>query len=59
MRAPPMRAIECKDDRIKVTINDAVVNEAWGAEEVEGKICLRNQNTGIEFQNLRLVRLDG
>ncbi len=47
--------IVCKEDRITVKMNGQLVNEGWEAEVVEGSICLRNQNTAIEFRNLRLV----
>ncbi|OYV81040.1 MAG: hypothetical protein B7Z73_18545, partial [Planctomycetia bacterium 21-64-5] len=46
--------VECLGDRIKVTMNDSLVNEAWGAADVAGTICLRNQNAAIEFRNVRL-----
>jgi hypothetical protein len=47
--------ITCKDDRITVKMNEVLVNEAWGAEVVAGGICLRNQNTAVEFRNIRLI----
>jgi hypothetical protein len=47
--------IVCKDDRITVTMNGELVNEGWGVQEEAGHICLRNQNTAVEFRNIRLV----
>ena len=48
--------ISCEDDRIKVIINDVLVNEGWGVPEEAGHICLRNQNTSIEFRNIKLIK---
>lgn len=46
--------IECERDRITVTLNDVLVNQASGVEASKGKICLRNQGTAIEFRNIRI-----
>lgn len=46
--------IVCEDDRITVRMNGRLVNEGWGAEVVAGHICLRNQNTAVEFRDIRL-----
>jgi hypothetical protein len=46
--------IACKEDRIRVTMNGVLVNEAWEAEVVAGSICLRNQNAAVEYRNIRL-----
>ncbi len=48
--------ITCEGDRIKVKINGELVNEGWGVPEEAGHICLRNQNTSIEFRNIKLVK---
>lgn len=50
--------VRCEDDRIEVTINGAVVNEAWGAREEFGTICLRNQSSELEYRNVQLFLLD-
>jgi serine/threonine protein kinase len=50
--------ITCDGERIKVWMNGDLVNEAWGAEVVAGRICLRSQNTAVEFRNIRLKVLD-
>ncbi len=46
--------ITCQGDRISVRMNDVLVNEAWGAPERAGKICLRNQNSDVEFRDIRI-----
>jgi|GEM_PF-1304244 len=48
--------VACEGDRIKVKINGELVNEGWGVPEEAGHICLRNQNTSIEFRNIKLVK---
>jgi hypothetical protein len=62
-KTPPLRSvakwnkceITCIKDKLVVKINDVVVNQATGLRGQAGKICLRNQNTAIEFRNIRLV----
>lgn len=49
--------ISCDGDRITVLINGQKVNEAWGAAEVAGAICLRNQNSAVQFRNIRVQPL--
>lgn len=44
--------IECVRDHLKVTLNDVLVNEVTNLDEVDGKICLRNEGTPIEFRNI-------
>ena len=46
--------ITCEGDRIKVWMNGELVNEGWNAETVAGHICLRCQNTAVEFRNIRI-----
>jgi hypothetical protein len=46
--------IECVRDHLKVTLNDVLVNEVTNLDEVDGKICLRNEGTPIEFRNIIL-----
>jgi len=48
--------VACEGDRIKVKINGELVNEGWGVPEEAGHICLRNQNSSIEFRNIKLVK---
>lgn len=50
--------IACEGDHIRVTMNGVLVNEGWGAEVVAGGICLRNQNTAVEFRNVLLIPED-
>ena len=47
--------IECKDDWLKVMINDSFVNEAFGLKQEKGMIVLRNQATGIEFRQIEIT----
>jgi tRNA A-37 threonylcarbamoyl transferase component Bud32/lysophospholipase L1-like esterase len=49
--------ITCVGDRIKVWMNDELVNEAWDAEAAAGWICLRSQNTAVEFRDLQVKEL--
>ena len=48
--------ISCQEDRIKVKINGELVNEGWGVPKEAGHICLRNQNSSIEFRNITLIK---
>lgn len=48
--------ITCEGDRIKVNINGILVNEGWGVPEESGHICLRNQNSSVEFRNIKLIK---
>jgi len=48
--------VTCEGDRIKVKINGELVNEGWGVPDEAGHICLRNQNTSIEFRNISMVK---
>jgi formylglycine-generating enzyme required for sulfatase activity len=65
LREPPLRPegewntceVRCAGDRIKVWMNGALVNEGWGAEEVAGRVCLRSQNTAVEFRDVRIKEL--
>lgn len=47
--------ISCIEDRVTVTLNGVDVNEGWKLSAREGKIVLRNQNSGVEFRNIRLT----
>lgn len=47
--------IFCDQDRITVTMNGKLVNEATGARVKKGEICFRSQNTAIEFRKIRLT----
>lgn len=44
--------VMCHGDRIRVMMNGVLVNEGWDAERVTGHICLRNQNSAVEFRNI-------
>lgn len=35
-------------------MNDAPVNGGWGAAKAAGRICLRSQNTAVEFRDIRI-----
>jgi len=48
--------ISCEGDRIKVAINGVLVNEGWGVPEESGHICLRNQNSSVEFRKITLIQ---
>jgi hypothetical protein len=50
--------ITCQGDRISVTMNGVLVNEASGVPQRAGKICLRSQNSDVEFRNIRIRDLD-
>lgn len=50
--------IVCKGDRIKVTFNGDLVNEGWGVPVEAGHICLRNQNSAVEFRDIQIEVLD-
>lgn len=47
--------IHCDGDRITVKINGKKVNEGTGARVKKGEVCLRSQNSAIEFRNVRLT----
>lgn len=49
--------IRCLGQRIEVEINGAVINEGWNVPERSGHICLRSQNTEVEFRNVRIKQL--
>lgn len=51
--------ITCRGDRLTVVMNGERVNEGWGLERSPGAICLRSQESVVEFRNLRVRRLDG
>ena len=44
----------CDGDKIMVRVNGEIVNRAEGARANPGRICLRSQNTEIEFRNVRI-----
>jgi uncharacterized protein (TIGR03067 family) len=50
--------ITCQGDRISVTMNGVLVNEASAVPQRAGKICLRSQNADVEFRNIRIQNLD-
>lgn len=63
LKTPPFRTtgqwntaeIVCDNDHLIAKINDVLTNKASGIRVQPGKICLRNQNTAIEFRKIRLV----
>ena len=42
---------------IVLRVNGEIVNQAWGAAEIPGKICLQSEGAAIRFRNIRLVPL--
>lgn len=44
--------------RVRLIVNDEVVNEATDVEVVAGKICLQSEGAPIEFRNVRLAEID-
>jgi tRNA A-37 threonylcarbamoyl transferase component Bud32 len=49
--------IRCEGEEITVTVNGEVVNRGWQLPERKGSICLRSQNTQVEFRDLQVRRL--
>lgn len=47
--------VSCQGDRIQVWMNGVLVNEGWGADDVPGRICLRSQNTAVEFRDITVT----
>jgi hypothetical protein len=47
--------IRCDGDRIAVDVNGKRVNEGTGVRVKKGEICLRSQNSAIEFRKIRLT----
>jgi hypothetical protein len=44
--------------RITLKVNGDVLNEAWDAQEIPGKIALQSEGAEIQFRNVRLAPLD-
>ena len=44
--------------RVTLIVNDEVLNEAWGVEEIAGKICLQSEGAPIHFRNVRLAEIE-
>jgi hypothetical protein len=49
--------IQCEGDKIRLWINNELVNDAWGAQTAKGRICLRSQDSAIEFQKIEIIEL--
>lgn len=49
--------ITCRGDRLTVEMNGVVVNEAWGLDRAAGAICLRSQDSPVEYRNVRIRAL--
>ena len=47
--------IRCDGEKISVKVNGKSVNEGAGARVKKGEICLRSQNTAIEFRKIKLT----
>ncbi|MHC4589351.1 MAG: 3-keto-disaccharide hydrolase, partial [Planctomycetota bacterium] len=43
---------------VVLKVNGHVVNEAWGVQEVPGKICLQSEGAEIHFRNIRLAPIE-
>ena len=49
--------VELNGERLRVTINGQLVNEAWGCEQVPGPIGLQSEGGEIHFRTVRLEPL--
>lgn len=49
--------ISCVGDLVKVTLNGVLVNQGKQLSARDGKIVLRNQNSSIEFREMKLTRV--
>jgi len=49
--------ITCEGEHLTVEMNGVVVNQASGIQVPRGRIYLRNQQTAVEFRNIRLADL--
>ena len=43
---------------IVLKVNGEVVNEAWNAKAIPGKICLQSEGAEIHFRNVRLAEIN-
>jgi len=43
---------------VVLKVNGQVVNEAWGVQEIPGKICLQSEGAEIHFRNIRLAPIE-
>jgi len=50
--------IRCEGDRITVWINHERINEISSVPQRSGTICLRSQNTHVQFHDVRIRRLE-
>lgn len=49
--------IECREDKVKVWVNGALVNEGYGCTARKGKIALQAEGSEVEFKNVTLESL--
>lgn len=47
--------IEVDGGDVELRVNGMVLNRAWGAEEIPGKICLQSEGAEIHFRGLRIL----
>jgi len=50
--------IFCRADTIRCFVNGVLQNDATGASETSGKICLQSEGSPIEFRNIYIESLD-
>jgi hypothetical protein len=51
--------IRAEGEKVTLSINGQLVNEATGCEAAPGKICLTSEGDEIEFRNLQLAPIGG
>ncbi len=50
--------IICDGPWVRLEVNGAVLNEAWGCEVLRGPICLQSEGSELQFRTVRLVPLE-
>lgn len=51
-------AVECRDDTIKVWVNDVLVNHGYASSVKKGRIAIQSEGSEVEIRKLTLAKID-